>query len=150
MVELCFSPRYHVWLQSHKDRFMISKTIHSLEYIKIIYHDHGSDTVQASVKYWCFAVLCGRCITDSIFCEISACFRADFRFAPSQWETALLCNDVSHWLGASLESTPCFRADTTTAKLLITNKVSRCDPTLGGESRAENYASSKIPQWSYR
>ena len=30
--------------------------------------------------------------------------RVDFRFAPSQWETALLCNDVSHWLGASLES----------------------------------------------
>ena len=26
------------------------------------------------------------------------------RFAPSQWETALLCNAVSHWLGASLES----------------------------------------------
>ena len=31
-------------------------------------------------------------------------YRADFRFAPSQWETALLCNDVSHWLGASIES----------------------------------------------
>ena len=30
--------------------------------------------------------------------------RADSKFAPSQWETALLCNDVSHWLGASLES----------------------------------------------
>ena len=30
--------------------------------------------------------------------------RADSRFAPSQWETALLCNDVSHWLGLSLES----------------------------------------------
>ena len=28
----------------------------------------------------------------------------DFSFAPSQWEAALLCNDVSHWLGASLES----------------------------------------------
>ena len=28
-----------------------------------------------------------------------------FRLAPSQWETALLCNDVSHWLGANLEST---------------------------------------------
>ena len=26
------------------------------------------------------------------------------RFAPSQWETALLCNGVSHWLGANLES----------------------------------------------
>ena len=25
------------------------------------------------------------------------------RFAPSQWDTALLCNDVSQWLGASLE-----------------------------------------------
>ena len=31
-------------------------------------------------------------------------FRADARFVSSQWETALLCNDVSHWLGASLES----------------------------------------------
>ena len=30
--------------------------------------------------------------------------RADSRFVPSQWETALFCNDVSHWLGASLES----------------------------------------------
>ena len=28
----------------------------------------------------------------------------DSGFAPSQWETALLFNDVSHWLGASLES----------------------------------------------
>ena len=25
-------------------------------------------------------------------------------FAPSQWETALLCNDVSHWLGTHLDS----------------------------------------------
>ena len=32
--------------------------------------------------------------------------RADSRFVPSQWETALHCNDVSHWLGASLESAP--------------------------------------------
>ena len=30
--------------------------------------------------------------------------RADSRFVPSQWETVLLCNSVSHWLGASLES----------------------------------------------
>ena len=30
--------------------------------------------------------------------------RVDSRFAPSQWEMALLCNDISHWLGASLES----------------------------------------------
>ena len=31
-------------------------------------------------------------------------FRADSRFVPSQWETALLCNHVSHCLRASLES----------------------------------------------
>ena len=30
--------------------------------------------------------------------------RADSRFAPSQWETASLCNGVSHWLGTSLKS----------------------------------------------
>ena len=30
--------------------------------------------------------------------------RVDSRFALSQWETALLCNAISHWLGASLES----------------------------------------------
>ena len=29
--------------------------------------------------------------------------RADSRLAPSQWEAVLLCNDVSHWLGANLE-----------------------------------------------
>ena len=31
--------------------------------------------------------------------------RADSRFAPNQWEMALQNNDVSHWLGANLEST---------------------------------------------
>ena len=30
--------------------------------------------------------------------------RADSRFAPSQWVMPLLCNDVSHWLCANLES----------------------------------------------
>ena len=29
--------------------------------------------------------------------------RVDSRFVPSQWEMALPCNDVSHWLGANLE-----------------------------------------------
>ena len=36
---------------------------------------------------------------------IQGFIRADSRFAPRQCETALLCNDVPHWLGASLEST---------------------------------------------
>ena len=39
------------------------------------------------------------------------CTRADSRFAPSQWETALLCNKVSHWLGTSLESALCIQSE---------------------------------------
>ena len=35
-------------------------------------------------------------------CHSLTYFRADSRFAPSQWETALLCNDVSHCLGTRL------------------------------------------------
>ena len=35
------------------------------------------------------------------------CMTAGSRFAPSQWETVFLCNDVSHWLGANLESALC-------------------------------------------
>ena len=31
-------------------------------------------------------------------------FRGDSRFTPSQWETSLQSNAVSHWLGANLES----------------------------------------------
>ena len=36
--------------------------------------------------------------------RISRFKQADSMLAPSQWDTALLCNDVSHWLGASLDS----------------------------------------------
>ena len=35
--------------------------------------------------------------------SINQCM-ADFRFAPSQWETSLQSNAVSHWLGANLDS----------------------------------------------
>ena len=37
-------------------------------------------------------------------CVLFRCdHRVESRFAPSRWETALLCNDVSHWLGASIK-----------------------------------------------
>ena len=35
---------------------------------------------------------------------IQAIYRIDSRFAPSQWETVLQSNTVSHWLGANLDS----------------------------------------------
>ena len=37
-------------------------------------------------------------------CMLCILFRADSRLAPSQWETSLQSNTVSHWLGANLES----------------------------------------------
>ena len=40
-------------------------------------------------------------------CFFFSCIRADPMFVPSQWETVLLCNDGSDWLGASLESALC-------------------------------------------
>ena len=42
--------------------------------------------------------------SDPLVCYKEHICRADSRFVPSQWETVLLCNDVSHWLCASLES----------------------------------------------
>ena len=36
--------------------------------------------------------------------QSSYSYRADSRFAPSQWEPSLHSNAVSHWLGANLES----------------------------------------------
>ena len=36
--------------------------------------------------------------------EVTYISTAESIFAPSQWETALLCNDVFRWLGANLES----------------------------------------------
>ena len=60
-------------------------------------------------------------------------FRADSRFAPSQWETALLCNDISHWLGANLESALLFHPSVSydtkntrnTTKMLISPMTTR-------------------------
>ena len=53
-------------------------------------------------------IRCCLCVESVIYIVLSfyakVDHRADSRFAPSQWETALLCNDISHWLGTSLES----------------------------------------------
>ena len=44
------------------------------------------------------------CISILVLSMLTDINRADSRSAPSQWETAILCNDVSYWPGASLES----------------------------------------------
>ena len=40
---------------------------------------------------------------DQDFCIYIRHIRDPSRYAPSQWETSLHCNDVSHWLGAYLD-----------------------------------------------
>ena len=63
-----------------------------------------------NISLWCNSTV--RTFTHSVVHSCSCLFgrllinycRDDTRFACSQWETALLCNDVSHWLGARLES----------------------------------------------
>ena len=48
------------------------------------------------IRYWV--------IKFSLSAPLPYMARADSRFAPSQWETSLQSNAVSHWLGANLES----------------------------------------------
>ena len=58
-------------------------------------------------------------------------YRADSRFAYSQWETVLLCNDVFHWLGASLESA---MWQICQCSKLLSVRLSEAD-NFGGKSR---------------
>ena len=53
--------------------------------------------------------------------------RSDSRLAPSQWETALLCNDVSHWLGANLESSLVVEEPVDATKACVWEGISECD-----------------------
>ena len=56
--------------------------------IALMHAKHPKNYVHGS----CFVVFC----CDLVMME--QIHRADSRFTPSQWEKALLCNDVSHWL----------------------------------------------------
>ena len=53
------------------------------------------------IRCGCYSVVRYPCIRTSL--TYVKC-RADSRVVPSQWETSLQCNAVSHWLGATLES----------------------------------------------
>ena len=58
----------------------------------------------------------------SWWCCLSSISRADSRFAPSQWETSLQSNAVSHWLGANLESALIWDRAHLYVKMLYTSK----------------------------
>ena len=71
------------------------------------------NVLMPDIPTWCVDVWChqGALQSSSYLLEsatqallLQPTTRADSSFASSQWETALLCNDVSHWLDANLES----------------------------------------------
>ena len=62
--------------------------------------------------YWCSAWYHHESMLTKVYDAIlyhssNMWYRADYKFAPSQLEMVLLCNNVSHWLGASPDL-PCF------------------------------------------
>ena len=66
-------------------------------------HNPNAWVVCTAVKLWMFLkVTDAKKETVRVKMHIYGC-RGDSRFAPNQWETALFCNDVSHWLSTSLE-----------------------------------------------
>ena len=66
----------------------------------------ADDTFKSNFLYEGSGILIHISVKSIFKCAVNQkpAFRADSRLAPSQRETALLCNDVSHWLGVSLES----------------------------------------------
>ena len=66
--------------------------------------------------------------------------RADSRLAPSQWETSLQSNAVSHWLGANLESAlwvwPVPARTVVTVKKGTVKKKKKKDSGYSGRQRA--------------
>ena len=66
----------------------------------------GTSIFKGEINRACGGILGGsEAFGDVSLGELAICqYRTDCRFAPSQWETALLCNYVSHSLGANLES----------------------------------------------
>ena len=92
--------------------------------------------------------------SNSVWRTIWYSQRVDSRFAPSQWETALLYNDVSHWLGANLESTlqsdkgMAWKGNKLLSKSIITLHVEWClDHDARTWKRFEFILSSL--EWSY-
>ena len=71
-----------------------------------VWHDDIEASTQNVVRYTYIVQqftdkpMCLGFMTNVSFC-VTWAFGADSRFAPTQWETALLCNDVPYWLVAS-------------------------------------------------
>ena len=57
----------------------------------------------SSAFHWVASEICCPSLCHHDGCRCTKAFRDQSRYASSQWETSLQCNDVSHWLGAYLD-----------------------------------------------
>ena len=82
-----------------------------IKYIHLLLHLNHFHLVRVR-QYWRLIDTCWYCHWKIVILSCygydmighTCIFRADSRLAPSQWETSLQSNAVSHWLGADLES----------------------------------------------
>ena len=65
---------------------------------------------------------------------------AHFRLAPSQWETSLQSNVVSHWLSANLESSDTLTSHVTrlSAAIVLTHIILASEENCGDASHSSN------------
>ena len=59
--------------------------------------------MKSNHAYWYLSLII-KTISNTKWVPTGIQCRADFRLAPSQWETLLQSNTVSHWLGVNIES----------------------------------------------
>ena len=82
---------------------------------------------------------------------ITVCYniRVDSRLAPSQWETSLQRNIVSHWLSANLESALNFGCTKTFSAKLIPQEISLafCNPIKLSANKKRGYKCNAFFHW---
>ena len=102
----------------------------------------GSLTALPMEHYWsgtCYAQCLG-ILLCALHLLTTKCPISDM-FAPRQWETALLCNDVSHWLGAkSSLNVKCCRPYDVIVVVMITR----------GENSDSNFKETRPYFWLYQ
>ena len=102
---LAFVREIHQWLVNSPHKGPVMRNMFPFDDIMYTNGQHWISRWLGSWLAGCSWLNLGQFVIIRSCSCYSIYIRADSRFAPSQWEMLLLCNDVSHWLGTSLEST---------------------------------------------
>ena len=91
-----------IWVPSRKVSPMMSIIFHCPWHLIVLYLIRVVFFLFLFFNFFFFFFIPGKFFVQKMHIKTES--RTDSRLGPGQWETALLCNDVSHWLGANLES----------------------------------------------